>query len=126
MTSQQATHTEREADRNYRCVNGVPMEEIQAFCQRVGDTFHPEGVILFGSHATGTTTPDSDVDIAVIMDTQRKPFWQSVEILQAIRRKFPIDLIVKTPADIERRRQWGDPFVRDIVEHGVVMYESPR
>lgn len=102
------------------------MEEIQAFCQRVGDTFHPDKVILFGSHAAGTPTPDSDVDIAVIMDTQRKPFWQSVEILQAVHRKFPVDLIVKTPADFERRRQWGDPFVRDIVEHGVVMYESPR
>ena len=105
---------------------GALTDEISRFCQEVGQKFRPEKIIMFGSHALGTATPDSDVDILVIMHTRQKPFWQSVEILQSIARKFPLDLIVKTPEDFERRAEWGDPLVADIIEHGVVMYESSR
>ena len=76
------------------------MEEIQSFAARIAGKFRPEKVVLFGSYAEGTATPDSDVDVLVVMYTDKKPFWQSVEILQAVERDFPVDLIVKTPQDV--------------------------
>lgn len=102
----------------------VPMEAIREFCDRIAEQFRPEKIILFGSYARGTATADSDVDIVVIMPCEPSQFRLSVKILQAIRRDFPLDLIARTPEDVERRMEWGDPFIRDIVEHGVVMYES--
>ena len=38
---------------------------------RVVEEFAPQRVILFGSHARGDATPDSDVDLLVIMPTKK-------------------------------------------------------
>ncbi len=40
----------------------ISISEIQAFSQRIAETFQPERIILFGSYASGQPTEDSDVD----------------------------------------------------------------
>jgi len=45
----------------------VPMSVIRRFARAVGERFHPDKVILFGSHAYGRPNADSDVDILVII-----------------------------------------------------------
>ncbi len=45
--------------------------EIHALAERIAAEFRPEKVILFGSHAYGTPSEDSDVDMLVIMDVTR-------------------------------------------------------
>ena len=104
----------------------TPMAVIEQFAKRIAERFQPERVVLFGSYARGDATSDSDVDLLVVMRTDEKPFWQSVKILQTVACPFATDLIVRTPDDLQRRMEWGDPFVREIVEHGVTLYESRR
>ena len=41
----------------------IPRSSIQSFADAMAREFHPERIILFGSHARGETTPDSDVDL---------------------------------------------------------------
>lgn len=41
--------------------------EIERLCQKIACEFHPEKIILFGSHAYGKPQLDSDVDLLVIM-----------------------------------------------------------
>jgi len=43
------------------------LEQIQEFARRLGEEFSPQRVILFGSYAYGQPTPDSDVDLLVIV-----------------------------------------------------------
>ena len=50
----------------------VPMRVIRRFVRRVAEGFQPDKIILFGSHAYGTTHADSDVDILVIMPTRNE------------------------------------------------------
>ena len=38
--------------------------------------------------------------------------------------KMPVDLIVKTPAEIRKRKNYFDPFIRNIEMHGRVLYEK--
>src|SRR6266705_865839 len=47
----------------------VPMALIRRFAREVAEHFHPDKIILFGSHAYGTPHADSDVDLLVIMPT---------------------------------------------------------
>jgi hypothetical protein len=35
-----------------------------------------------------------------------------------------VDVVVRTPAEIRRRLEWGDGFLRSIVESGKVLYEA--
>src|SRR5579875_1577019 len=44
--------------------------EIQRMVRRIVRDFHPERVILFGSHARGEAGPDSDVDLLIVMPVE--------------------------------------------------------
>jgi predicted nucleotidyltransferase len=104
--------------------NLVPLAAIRRFAREVVKRFRPEKIILFGSYACGTPTPDSDVDLLVVMPT-RNQLEQAVSIDEAIeRRGFPLDLIVRTPKNLETRLQWGDSFLQEIVTRGKVLYEK--
>ncbi|MBW1953946.1 MAG: nucleotidyltransferase domain-containing protein, partial [Deltaproteobacteria bacterium] len=85
---------------------------IQDLCRRIVAEFKPERIILFGSYARGTPTPDSDVDLLVILPFKGKNLCMSLEILNRTDPKFPIDLLARTPEDTARRYREGDPLIR--------------
>jgi predicted nucleotidyltransferase len=97
---------------------------IRRFARQIGERFRPEKIILFGSYAYGTPHKESDVDLLVIMPASNE-VSQSIRILQAFERPFALDLIVKTPRNIERSLKNGDWFIREIIEKGKVVYEAP-
>ena len=76
------------------------------------ERFHPQQVVLFGSYAYGTPTPDSDVDLLVVMETPLRHVEQAVEIRQAVDSPFPVDVLVRTPQHIAERGALGDVFLR--------------
>lgn len=59
-------------------------------------------IVLFGSWATGTPHPGSDIDLAVISQSfEGKGFWERLDILSAaIYEVFePIEAIALTPEE---------------------------
>jgi predicted nucleotidyltransferase len=102
----------------------VTDELLEDVVRRIVERFHPERVILFGSYAWGRPEPDSDVDLMVVMDSDERPATRSAEISMACRPRFlPMDILVRTPVELERRLRMNDPFVLRIVEEGRVLYE---
>ena len=102
----------------------VSMRQIRAVGRRIGREFHPQRVLLFGSHARGTATADSDVDLLIIMPFKGRPAAKSVEVRLKVRPPFPVDLLVRTPESVRRRIALGDAFLLDVLEHGKVLYEA--
>jgi predicted nucleotidyltransferase len=102
----------------------VSLAEIKAVAERIGRDFRPRKVILFGSYAGGKPTEDSDVDLLVIMPLRGDPVYKSVEIALAARPGFPMDILVRTPAEVRKRLAWNDSFIRDIMEKGKVLYAA--
>ena len=101
------------------------IQEIRRVAHEIGRRFHPERVVLFGSHARGENTPDSDVDLLVVMrHAERKGFQMASKIRMQIRYPFPMDVLVRTPEEVEERIALGDCFMKDICEQGMVLYES--
>ena len=45
----------------------TPLSAIVRFARQIVQRFHPDKIILFGSYASGTPTPDSDVDLLVVI-----------------------------------------------------------
>lgn len=101
----------------------VPRIVILDVARRIGASFRPLRIVLFGSYAYGDPTPDSDVDMLVIMDTDLSETDQAVEIILVIEPRFGLDLLVRTPRSLDRRLALGDPFLREVVERGEVIYE---
>ena len=86
--------------------------------------FHPQQVVLFGSYAYGTPTPDSDVDLLVVMETPLQHVEQAVEIRKAVDFPFPVDLLVRTPQHIAERVALGDVFLREVLTKGMILYAA--
>jgi len=96
--------------------------DIRQVVERIAALFQPRRVILFGSYAAGTPTPDSDVDLLVEMETKLRSVEQAVAIRRAVDFPFPTDLLVRTPQQIAERLALGDTFWRDVVTEGMVLY----
>ena len=99
-------------------------KQIEAFCRRLAREFRPERIILFGSHAHGTPTADSDVDILVVLPFEGQSVRKAVEIRMKTNPTFPVDLLVRTPEKVRERVAMGDSFMREILEKGTVLYEA--
>ena len=102
----------------------VSRDEIQRFVDQVVRRFSPRAVILFGSHAYGRPTADSDVDLMVIMPHQGSGAKAATQIRLSCPRSFPMDLIVRTPAEVRRRLRMGDQFLREVTSNGIILHES--
>jgi predicted nucleotidyltransferase len=102
----------------------IEMEQIEALGRQIASRFQAHQVILFGSYANGQPTEDSDVDLLVILPFSGYPFRKAAEILSVTDPKFAVDLIARTPEQIEQRLAIGDDFVQEIVEQGKVLHES--
>jgi predicted nucleotidyltransferase len=87
----------------------VTQAALEAFTQRLVERFAPEQVILFGSMARGEARWDSDADRLVVMRS-------------ACEADFPLDLHLRRPEEIEPRYRWGDPFIREALNHGKLLY----
>lgn len=103
-----------------------PMDSIKAVARQIAAEFKPEKIILFGSYAYGNPTPDSDVDLLVVMPFEGKNFTASFEIMKRIHPGFPIDILARRPDDTERRYREGDPLIREALDKGKVLYERDR
>ncbi|MCL4394906.1 MAG: nucleotidyltransferase domain-containing protein [Chloroflexi bacterium] len=92
--------------------------------RRIARSLNPEKIMLFGSHAYGDPGPDSDVDLLVVLNSRTTPKDRYLTVCRLLRpRPFPVDLIVKTPREVETALKRGDPFLREIVDRGRVLYE---
>ena len=110
------------AERYYRGAD-VPMAVIRRFARQVAKQFQPDKIILFGSYAYGTPHADSDVDILVVM-AARNQHDLAVRIRWEVTAPFPMDLLVRTPANLKWRLDERESFHTEIVTKGKVLYEK--
>lgn len=102
----------------------VNRQSIQAYANAIAREFHPERIVLFGSHANGTPDGGSDVDLLVIMPHKGKARDKAAEIRDRLSAPFALDLLVRSPGAIRERIAGEDWFIREIMEKGATLYEA--
>jgi predicted nucleotidyltransferase len=100
------------------------LKQIQEYCKAVAREFRPERIVLFGSYAYGRPTPDSDVDLMVILPFRGNEVAKACEIRSRFDTPFPMDLLVRKPRFIAERLRERDMFIELVMNRGVVMYEG--
>jgi predicted nucleotidyltransferase len=101
----------------------IPRAAIRRYVQQVVEKFHPDRVILFGSHAYGRPDDDSDVDLLVVMPAKNELSMMG-RIRWAIDAPFPLDLLVCTPENLAKGLAWNDWFLKEVVEKGIVLHDA--
>lgn len=101
----------------------IDLAEIEEIARKIGDIVCADRIILFGSHATGQATADSDVDLLVVAESELPPHKRAREIYRRIRpMRFPVDIIVVTP---DEARMAGDvpfSFISRALREGKTIY----
>jgi predicted nucleotidyltransferase len=100
-------------------------EIIDEIVNRISNGYKPKKVILFGSYAYGEPTEDSDIDLLIIKNTDKRPIDRWVEVkrlLRDISRTFPVSPLVYTEKEIEERIAIKDFFIEEIFEKGDILY----
>ena len=100
-------------------------EETEAVLSRIvnvlEERYHPEIIILFGSHAYGTPTDDSDIDLLIVMETDT-PFHERYAevsgLIREARRGWAVSAFVITPTELEERMDVGDQFIAEVLSKG--------
>ena len=99
------------------------LSNVEAVLQRLIDAYDPERVILFGSHATGAAERESDIDLLIVKETDRRPTDRRIEVERLLSdRRIPLDILVYTPQELRDLYAAGSPFVEDVIETGRVLY----
>lgn len=90
------------------------------------DRFHPNRIVVFGSHARGEAGPDSDLDLFIEMATPRRPPERAIEVSEVFGlRPWPMDIVVYTPEEVRRLRDVKGSLLSMIEKEGKVLYERP-
>jgi len=100
----------------------VTREALLAFTQQLVEHYAPERVILFGSLARGEARWNSDADILVVMPFEGRHLAKIREMRRLCPVRFPLDLLVRRPEEVEVRYRGGDPVVREALDHGEMLH----
>jgi uncharacterized protein len=100
------------------------VEKYGEAVKRLADALHPEKIYLFGSHAWGVPTPESDIDLFVIVkDSEQPSYRRSRAAYRALRGlRLPIEVIVRTSAEVDCGKSVASSLVRKVLDQGQVLY----
>lgn len=99
-------------------------KKLEKIAATIVEKFDPVRVVVFGSHARGASTEDSDLDLFVEMETDRRPPERAIEVSEIFGlRSWPLDVVVYTPAEVERLRKVRGTLLSAIEAEGEVLYE---
>ena len=99
-------------------------DKIWEMVRRIVECFHPERILLFGSHATGMAGPDSDVDLLVVMNVdgpRRKKLVEMYGLLAGTG--VSKDIVLVTPEEVEKFGDMPGSLIQAALHEGKLLYE---
>ena len=100
---------------------------IKQIIDQISRNVSVKKIILFGSYANLIDKPDdnSDIDLLVIMETEKDKKTRIRSLAPLFHPYlFPMDIIVRTPEEIENELERKDQFIGEIMDKGQVIYEQ--
>lgn len=114
--------------KNMKAYNDIISELVESL-----KVIDPYKIYLFGSHASGNSDEESDVDIVVILDEFIIPADYSERMkrkllvrraLYNLSRKIQIDIVVYTRGEFKEISELKTSFYNTLKSDGVVLYEK--
>lgn len=104
----------------------MKQEEIKKLQSSMAPIFRRNGVsraVLFGSAARGDETKKSDIDLMIVMKTDKRFFdrYDAFDDISEIMKGSSVDLLIYTPQELESMSH--RPFIRKILSEGKIIYE---
>ena len=98
---------------------------IAEVVEKIKTEYQPEKIILYGSYAYGKPNKDSDIDLFIIKDTDKRRVDRFVEVSRIMDKwegQISISPMVYTNKEVKERLSMGDDFVQEILARGETLY----
>ncbi len=97
---------------------------ISEMVKKIVVSYNPSKIILFGSYAYGKPTEESDIDLFIIKETEKRRTDRFCEVRKILRdiQGVSIQPVVFTKAELNNRLKIKDDFILEIMEKGEVLY----
>lgn len=98
---------------------------IDLIVRRIVESLSPQRVVLFGSRARGSSRPDSDVDLLIVMETPLAGAGRNLAVERLFfGRRWGMDVFVYTPEEARMARRWRNSLVAIAEREGKVLYSD--
>lgn len=92
------------------------LKRVQEYIKEISKHYNIQEVYLFGSYTKGTNHEDSDIDVAVIINSDNNVFDLMVELMMLTQN---IDLRIGPHPIKVKDFEEGNPFVQEIIDTGI-------
>ena len=99
--------------------------EIQQLVKEIAEGYQPEKIYLFGSYANGVPDYDSDIDLLIIKETDKRRKDRTIELLRSLK-SYPetgVDFIIYTPQELLAVQDSVVNIAKEAVNTGKLLYE---
>lgn len=97
--------------------NAEVIKKLKRYKKLLSKFMKFDAMILFGSHARGNASEDSDVDVAVVVDELSGDFFSTRPLLWKIRRE--VDDRIE-PVLIDKSHD-DSGFLSEVMKHGILI-----
>ena len=92
---------------------------------------NPEKIILFGSYARNEQTPDSDLDIMIILKNDSMQMHSKIKAISSIRKSLmninvPKDILVFFETEIDEWKNSKNHIISRALNDGLCIYERSK
>ena len=108
-----------------QCKTTADTSVLDEMVRRIAEGFKPQRIILFGSHARGDATEDSDYDLLVIAPSSEPRWRRSVPIYEALMGlRVAKDIVWWTEEEVAEWQAVRNHFVNSAISEGRVVYDD--
>lgn len=97
------------------------VEHVRRYADAVLRDLDVDRIVLFGSYARGTARDDSDIDVAVIVDTLTEDWFTLATRLHKLTRDIDINI---EPVLLQKASDRSG-FLQHVLDTGEVVYQRP-
>jgi predicted nucleotidyltransferase len=99
-------------------------DAVEAIASRLAAAFHPLAIYLFGSHARGEATADSDLDFLMVVSSSDQPRYRRAQQARKALRVIPVpkDVIVLTQDEWDREGRVPVSLVNTVRREGRLLH----
>lgn len=92
----------------------------KTYAERVGQRYPIQKIILFGSYAWGTLRPNSDIDLAIILDSGDDIIDIHIELM---KMRTDDHLLIEPHPFFKADFHLSNPLASEILRHGIELTE---
>ncbi len=99
------------------------LKTVDDVVKRLRKYYEPDRIILYGSYSTKKGDKDSDIDLLIIKETDKRLIDRRIEVERILSdRLVALDIMVYTPDEVRFLFSIGSPFMEEVIEKGRVLY----